>query len=139
MKVQSKYKVKAIRPYILDKHYTYSGYKTNNTDAENNKVATYAKPFAMFQMSLTDETQKINNFGDKTMIRCNVIAKNIEYSCVSERLSCFFSDFKLFKLFFNRFFYPYLANEELMGNALLGQPGHGWVQLGFSQKVDEPK
>lgn len=113
MKVQSKYKVKAIRPYILDKHYTYAGYKTNNTDAENNKVATYAKPFAMFQMSLTDETKKINNFGDKTMIRCNVIAKNIEY--------------------------PYLANEELMGNALLGQPGHGWVQLGFSQKVDETK
>jgi hypothetical protein len=64
-------------------------------------------------MSLNDETQKINNFGDKTMIRCNVIAKNIEY--------------------------PYLANEELMGNALLGQPGHGWVQLGFSQKGVEPK
>jgi len=113
MKEQTKYKVKAIRPYILSKDYKYEGYKSNNTDADNQKVATYAKPFAMFQMSLTDETKKINNFGDKTLIRCNVIAKNIEY--------------------------PYLANKDLMGNALLAQPGHGWVQLGFSQKVNDAK
>jgi len=113
MKEQTKYKVAPIRPYILNKDYAYAGYKQNNTEAENQKVATYAKPFAMFQMSLTDPTKKINNFADKTLIRCNVIAKNIEY--------------------------PYLANKDLMGNALLAQPGHGWVQLGFSQKVNDAK
>jgi len=113
MKEQTKYKVTPIRPYILNKDYAYAGYKQNNSVPENQKVATYAKPFAMFQMSLTDPTKKINNFDDKTLIRCNVIAKNIEY--------------------------PYLANKDLMGNALLAQPGHGWVQLGFSQKVNDAK
>jgi hypothetical protein len=107
------YKVKAIRPYILSKDYEYEGYKSSNDNDANQKVATYAKPFAMFQMSLTDETKKIDMLEDKTLIRCNVIAKNIEY--------------------------PYLANKDLMDNALLGQPGHGWVQLGFKQKIEGAK
>merc|ERR1712154_748881 len=95
------YKIKAIRPYISNKK--YSGY---SADAEKNKeTATYAKPFAMFQMSKA--TGKIKNLEDKSLVRCNVVAKNIEY--------------------------PYLDSEKLMSNALLGQPGHGWVQLGFRQ------
>jgi len=112
MKSQTKYKVDPIRPYILSKDYEYAGYAKNGTDADHQKVATYAKPFAMFQMSVTDSTD-IDNNKDGTLIRCNVIAKNIEY--------------------------PYLSNKDLMNNALLGQPGHGWVQLGFKKQGEEPK
>jgi len=105
MKDQTDYKIDAIRPYISNKNYVYSGYSAGSAD-DNKKAATYAKPFAMFQMSKLSEG-KIRNLDDKSLIRCNVVAKNIEY--------------------------PYLDSEKLMGNALLGQPGHGWVQLGFKQ------
>jgi len=108
MKSNKDYQIEAIRSYILNKDYVYSGYSSD--DAENLKAATYAKPFAMFQMSMTKDG-KVKNLEDKSLIRCNVVAKNIEY--------------------------PYLANDKLMGNALLGQPGHGWVQLGFRQKDTE--
>jgi len=108
MKDQTEYKIDAIRPYISNKKYEYKGY-TANSDDDNKKAATYAKPFAMFRMSKA--TGKIKNLEDKSLVRCNVVAKNIEY--------------------------PYLDSEKLMGNALLGQPGHGWVQLGFKQLDNE--
>lgn len=108
MKASDKYSVKPIQPYILNDNYKYAGYGTNET--ENVNAATYAKPFAMFQMSVTG-SDLVKNLEEKSLIRCNVIAKNIEY--------------------------PYLDSDNLMGNALLGQPGHGWVQLGFKTKEVE--
>lgn len=107
LKAQSKYKVNPIRPYILNKNYEYKGFAVGEDD-QNQKSALYAKPFAMFQMTV--ESGKIENKNDDSFVRCNVVAKNIEY--------------------------PYLANEALMGNPLLSQPGHGWVQLGFLEKPE---
>jgi len=108
MKSNNDYQIDALRPYIQNKNYVYSGY---TSDEDNNKkAATYAKPFAMFQMRMSKDG-KIANQEDKSLIRCNVVAKNIEY--------------------------PYLDSEKLMGNALLSQPGHGWVQLGFRQRDAE--
>jgi len=109
MKDQTDYKIQAIRPYILNKDYVYSGYfnsTTSNWKDANKKTATYAKPFAMFQMSRVTEG-KIQNLEDKSLVRCNVVAKNLEY--------------------------PYLDSPKLMDNSVLKQPGNGWVQLGFRQ------
>lgn len=113
MKDQTDYKIKAIRPYILNKDYVYSGYSNASSPTmveDNKKAVTYAKPFAMFQMSKVTES-KIQNLEDKSLVRCNVVAKNIEY--------------------------PYLDSEKLMDNGVLVQSGNGWVQLGFRQKDQE--
>ena len=114
MKTNKDYRVSPIQPFILNDNYKYTGYG-DNAD-ENIAAATYAKPFAMFQMSMAEEKEStpIKNLEDKSLIRCNVVAKNIEY--------------------------PYLDSDQLMGNALLGQPGHGWVQLGFrTLEVEQEK
>lgn len=112
MKANDVYKVSPIQPFILNDNYKYDGYSTD--EGKNLVAAIYAKPFAMFQMSMAEESSPIKNLEDKSLIRCNVVAKNIEY--------------------------PYLESEQLMGNALLGQPGHGWVQLGFrTLEVEQEK
>jgi len=107
---QTQYKITAQYPYIKNSNYLYKGFKAGET-TQNDESVQYAKPFAMFQLENKDKEGKLLSKDDKSVIRCNVLAKNIEY--------------------------PSISDDKLMGNALLSQPGHGWVQLGF--KTLEPK
>lgn len=113
---QTPYKISAIYPYIKNSDYKYSGFKSGD-DTVNKKSSRYVKPFAMFQLensdASADATGVLKNKDDKSAVRCNILAKNLEY--------------------------PFISDDALMGNALLSQPGHGWVQLGFktSDKKEE--
>lgn len=111
---QTQYKINAIYPYIKNSDYAYAGFSASD-NSQNKKSAEYVKPFAVYQLENTSTEPEIagvlKSKDDKSLVRCNVLAENIQY--------------------------PFIADDNLMGNALLSQPGHGWVQLGF--KTSEKK
>lgn len=101
--------LQAILPFIRYREYKYDGYTSgasNQIKTDNKNSMNYMSPFAIFQVTIYSENNKIRD-PTKFPLRCNALLRNIEY--------------------------PYMVGgvSKLEDNQLLKQSGNGYTEFGF--------
>jgi len=73
LNADSPFAVYPIHPYIVQEHYTWSGYSKT-------EIPSYTKPFAIFQIRNKNATDtRANKYDKSNLFRCNAIADNLDY------------------------------------------------------------